>query len=399
MPDHLFRVRVIRVLPGCDDVLPPIQPIQEEDDPATLVLSDCYPWNMQWPKSQIRLGARGNTPKTTPPEVPVRSHGKTAAPPLPSPPRKVVDDEDLQMAQDPADEDNFDFLAEDFDGGQFITNAPAEEPYLSTEARLEAAPSEKSHCKRLFGSQDNTPPDARPCTEPQTGTKGGVIFSPGTIHKVAGVELAKELKKQGPKPRKRGPRSSKGAKAACQPASMPLHVQDGPPISKDTPPVHVMGQPMLTEKYLKAASGDMRSLHAAILYLETSRIQNSNPAYPVFIAKVPKGLGFIESTGADMIVLRFSDIFDVFHVNPLHHSFVRLFSLNLARQIIRDKTPGIAIVDPYYMRQDVLGAVGNQVVAVKYLEDFMLANEDKDYILVPYFPRLVIPLADSNVLS
>ena len=180
---------------------------------------------------------------------------------------------------------------------------------------------------------------------------------------------------------------------------MPLHVQDGPPISKDTLPVHVMGQLMLTEEYLNAASGDVRSLHDTILYLETSRIQTSNPKYPVFIAKVPKGLGFIESTSADMMVLRFSDIFDLFHVNALHHSFVRLFSLNLARQIILDKTPRIAVVDPYYMRQDVLGAVGNQVVVTRYLEEFMLAHQDKDYILLPYFPGLVILLADSNVLS
>ena len=163
--------------------------------------------------------------------------------------------------------------------------------------------------------------------------------------------------------------------------------------------MHVMGQPMLTEQMLSASSGDMLCLHDTVMYQETSRIRNSNLAYPVFIAKVPKGLGFVESTIADMMVMQFSDIFDVYHVNPLHHSFVRLFSLNLARQIIKDKTPSITIADPYYMHHDVLGVVGNQVAAATYLQNFMLANEDKDYILMPYFLGLVIPLADSNVLS
>ena len=69
---------MVRVLPGHDNVLLPNQPIQEEDDPETLVLHQCFPYVMLWPKSQIRLGPRGNTPKTTPPEVPARGHGKTA---------------------------------------------------------------------------------------------------------------------------------------------------------------------------------------------------------------------------------------------------------------------------------------------------------------------------------
>jgi len=51
MPDDLFRVRLLRVLPGHDNVLPPIQPIQEEDDPETLVLHQCYRYHMQCPNS------------------------------------------------------------------------------------------------------------------------------------------------------------------------------------------------------------------------------------------------------------------------------------------------------------------------------------------------------------
>ena len=159
---------MVRVFPGHYNVLPPIQSIQEEDDPETLVLHQCYPYVMLWPKSQIRLGTRGNTPKatppsvptrsnspkTTPPEVSARSHGKTAAPPLPSPPRNVVHDHDLQMAQDPADDDNhYDFL-EDLDDAHFRPDPrAAEEPtYLSTEARIEVGHPSEAHRKRLFGS-------------------------------------------------------------------------------------------------------------------------------------------------------------------------------------------------------------------------------------------------------
>lgn len=391
MREDVYRVRLLRVLAGYDDLLPPIQPYQEEDDPDTLTLLQCLPWNMEWPKSQIRLGKRGATPqtsplelpargttsKTTPLEAPERSHGKTVVAPSPTP--------DMEMAQHPADDDldAMDFIADDFDGGDYIA-PPPEEPYHSTEARGEAPPADKSNCKRLFGSQEDTPPDVAPCTETQKSAKGGVIFSPGTIRKAANEEIEKECIPKAPKPRKRGPRS-KAAKSASQPAKMPLRVQDGPPTSKHTPKVHVMGQPMLNQNKLKVASGDMRSLHDSILYLESRLIESKDPSYPVFIAMVPKDLGFVESTGADRIVLRFSDIFDMFHSNPLHYSMVRLYSLGLAVQVSRDNTPGIAIADPFYMRHDVLCSVGNQVVASTYLRDFMLANQTKDYILVPYF--------------
>jgi hypothetical protein len=59
----------------------------------------------------------------------------------------------------------------------------------------------------------------------------------------------------------------------------------------------------------------------------------------------------------------------------------------MAMQIIREKTPGIAIVDPYYMRESCLGNFGDRKVATDYLKGFMLANKRKDYILVPFFPE------------
>ena len=99
MPPNLFRVQLVRVLPGCDDLLPPIRPVGADDEDM-MTLSACLSWPLLWPKSQIRLGAGDTTPQTTPPVVPAPSHGKTAAT-LPS-----SADPDMHMAQDPDDDDD-----------------------------------------------------------------------------------------------------------------------------------------------------------------------------------------------------------------------------------------------------------------------------------------------------
>ena len=56
-------------------------------------------------------------------------------------------------------------------------------------------------------------------------------------------------------------------------------------------------------------------------------------------------------------------------------------------RIIRDKTPDIVIVDPFYMRAKILGSAGDRQVASSYLGGVILANQDKDNFLVPYFPE------------
>ena len=78
MPPTFYRVELVRVLPGCDELLPPIRPAgaDEEDE---MTLSTCVNWPLLWPKSQIRLGAGDTTPQTRPPVVPAPSHGKNAA--------------------------------------------------------------------------------------------------------------------------------------------------------------------------------------------------------------------------------------------------------------------------------------------------------------------------------
>ena len=110
-------------------------------------------------------------------------------------------------------------------------------------------------------------------------------------------------------------------------------------------------------------------------------------AYPVFVAKVPEGKGFVDGAIRGTIVLWFDDIFAMFNLHPLHYTFVRLFSLSLEMRIISDMTPDIVIFDPFYMRAKILGSTGDRQVASSHLEGIILANPDKDNFLVPYFPE------------
>ena len=76
MPPNLFRVQLVRVLLGCDELLPLIRPVGADDDDV-MTLCACRSWPLLSPRSQIRLGAGDTTPKTTPPVVPApsRPHG------------------------------------------------------------------------------------------------------------------------------------------------------------------------------------------------------------------------------------------------------------------------------------------------------------------------------------
>ena len=105
MPPTMYRVEVVRVLPGCDELLPPIQPAgADEDDEMTL--SACVNWPLLWPKSQIRLGAGDTTPQTRAPVVPVPSHGKNAAMLSGMPDIPMPLDPNMHMAQDQNDDND-----------------------------------------------------------------------------------------------------------------------------------------------------------------------------------------------------------------------------------------------------------------------------------------------------
>jgi hypothetical protein len=208
-------------------------------------------------------------------------------------------------------------------------------------------------------------------------------MSPNTLKKAVCEQNSVPLQQIKKKGRKR-----KTNKGASQPAPSTIRAQDGPPPPKDIMrSVHVAGRPMLPTKMLDAATGAMRSLHDSVLSLEKRRLSENDVAYPVFVAKVPEGKGFVDSTIRGMIVLRFDDIFAMFNLHPLHYTFIRLFSLSMEMWIIRDKTPDIVIVDPFYMRAKLLDSAGDRQVASSYLEGVILANKDKDNFLVPYFPE------------
>ena len=70
-----------------------------------------------------------------------------------------------------------------------------------------------------------------------------------------------------------------------------------------------------------------------------------------------------------------------------YYTFIRLFSLSIEMHIIRDESPNIVIVDPFYMRAKILGNARDRQVANSYLEGAILANPYKDNFLVPYFPE------------
>jgi hypothetical protein len=90
---------------------------------------------------------------------------------------------------------------------------------------------------------------------------------------------------------------------------------------------HVAGEPMLLwDKYL-TLPGDCKSLHDLILEEERRLICMESPTYPLFVAKVPKGLDFVDKHPAELFFLRFEDIFSMFHMSRLHPNFVRLFTL------------------------------------------------------------------------
>jgi len=129
----------------------------------------------------------------------------------------------------------------------------------------------------------------------------------------------------------------------------------------------------------------MRSVHDTVLHVEKELLKMKSPTYSVHVVKVPKGMGFVDINPAEVFFIRFDDIFNVFHLRRLHHTVVRLVALSLAHQIIREETPGVAIMDPFYMLESVMRSLGDRVIAKKQIEEFLVANKHKEIILMPYF--------------
>lgn len=105
------------------------------------------------------------------------------------------------------------------------------------------------------------------------------------------------------------------------------------------------------------------------------------------MVNVPRQMSYVDSFPADKFFLRFDYIFDMFHVKKLDFTFVRLYALHMNYIIGVEQISHICVADPYYMHECFLGVCANhREYARDYIVNFMLANKDKEAILVPYHP-------------
>ena len=87
-----------------------------------------------------------------------------------------------------------------------------------------------------------------------------------------------------------------------------------------------------------------------------------------------------------MFFIAYEDIFNLFHTKRLDYNMVRLYALDVAMKIRRDDTPYVAIVDPYYMRDNhLVEGSKTRETATEYLVRVMLANKRKNALLLPFF--------------
>ena len=118
-------------------------------------------------------------------------------------------------------------------------------------------------------------------------------------------------------------------------------------------------------------------------------LQDNNPTYPVFLAKVPDAerFGFVTTNSADVLIMRFDDIFRMYHMQPLHPSIFRLVALNMAHQICIEETPHITIMDPFYMQAIFMHDAKGKAKVKGYIQNFMVKHMSKRIMPMPYFPE------------
>ncbi|KAK1681184.1 hypothetical protein QYE76_042032 [Lolium multiflorum] len=231
--------------------------------------------------------------------------------------------------------------AEEYEREDFQWDIPT-----SSQVVHEDAPASKYVCsKKLFDSQE-TAEEENPEEVATAAVKK--MLSPNTLRAtVTAMEDGPVLQ---PKKRKRANKKDAKDKAAAKD-------KDKVPLLDKLPnnwrPLHHLGEPMLPEHVLK----------------------------------VPTGMNFVEKYPADLCFIRFNDIFSIYRMQMLHFSVVRLVALSLSSQIVKEGTPTIAIMDPFYMRESIICNAGDRAIATRQVEDFMLANIKKGAILIPYFPE------------
>jgi hypothetical protein len=137
-----------------------------------------------------------------------------------------------------------------------------------------------------------------------------------------------------PKKRKRPQKKDAKAKEEAKAKKEPVQCLDKLP---DTwRPLHHLGEPMLPEHVVKKLIRDMRSVHETVLHMEQELLKPKSPGYPLHVAKVPTGMGFVDEYPWSLCFIRSDDIFNVFRMKSLHLTVVRLVALSPSSQIIRD---------------------------------------------------------------
>ena len=390
IPDGFFKVSMIRVFAGCDEVDPPVQPVGAEDH---LLLRECIPWPMMWPKTQIRISP--DTPHTTP-EVGLGQNPVKASAPAPPQLKEPAAREDDIFDDCYIDDDRCE------DGG-FMD--PLDEPSSAPHTHEPSQPDKAACTKRLFDSQETPPADDFTQKEASQA-----ILSPNTLlgtcreALAAGGGIPSKPKKARKRTRKSDyasgsqpampPKPQQGAHGSSSQPPMPpkpIRFKDGPGPSKDVmQQIHIAGLPMVPHDVLSLMSGDMQMLHERVLTRELDLLKMKDPTHPppLFTAKVPEGVhGFCIQEPADLLFLRFDDIFKMFNLRRLHPHLVRLFCISTAHQVQKEKIGGVAIADPYYMIETNFRSHQGWQFMSKHLEEIMVENKWKDYILLPYYPE------------
>ncbi|KAK1621179.1 hypothetical protein QYE76_026696 [Lolium multiflorum] len=317
--------------------------------------SDQHLLGVDGKQRQAPCGATCQRPSTTASGARGHRPTRTAAPEVSAPPQQPAAPE-----------------AEEYERDNFQWDIPT-----SSQVVHEDAPGLKYVCsKKLFDSQE---------TENEEVATAAVknMLSPNTLRATA--TTAMEGPSVQPKKRKRQNKKDAQDKAAAAKSKDKVPLLDKLP--NNWRPLHHLGQPMLPEHVVKKLTPDMRSLHETVLHVENLLLKSKDPGYPLFVAKVPTGMNFVEKYPADLCFIRFNDIFSIYRMQALHFSVVRLVALSLSSQIVKEGTPTIAIMDPFYMRESIICNAGDRAIATRQVEDFMLANIKKGAILIPYFPE------------
>ncbi|KAK1651295.1 hypothetical protein QYE76_069100 [Lolium multiflorum] len=382
MEDDVYRVEVDRALPGYEDLFPPNQP-HGADDEDPLNLASLKGWVLLWPKTLIRIntysGSTASKDKhlaapqvSVPPRQPARGVSappqQPAAPVVSAPPQQPAAPVVSAPPQQPAAPE-----AEEYEREDFQWDIPT-----SSQVVHEDALAPKYGCsKKLFDSQETAEEE-----NPEEVAAVKKMLSPNTLR--ATVTAVGDGPVLQPKKRKRANKKDAKDKAAAKDKDKVALLDKLP---NNWRPLHHLGEPMLPEHVLNLLTGDMASLHNQVQYLERQLLKSKNPSYPLFVAKVPTGMNFVEKYPADLCFIRFNDIFSIYRMQMLHFSVVRLVALSLSSQIVKEGTPTIAIMDPFYMRESIICNAGDRAIATRQVEDFMLANIKKGAILIPYFPE------------